>query len=96
MKTQVKFMSQDAVDVFKSEVDLLLNAIDLPNAFVTDGSQVYDFTIGLEVQDDAVDAHNKTIMDALEGVMGRPVSGPEYLWELARELHHKQKNIVLH
>lgn len=93
----VKIASQDAVDTFEKEVTQVLNAIGHPEAMVTDQSQVYDFMMFMEgVSDPQIDELNEAVISGVTELMGRPVTGNEYIWKLGQELHQKKSPVVLH
>lgn len=95
----IEAAEQDLVDAFELEVMEILHAIDFPEAFVTDLSQIYDF-IELTFCDDKV-VYNKQKEEETISIINSlfdntiNVLRTDKLGEIARKLnfHKKSKTI---
>ena len=89
---KIVFCSQDNCDQFASGVDLVLRAIGVKSALVTDKSSLSDFLINLAPDDEDVIRHNEDIFENMEKIIGRKPSPNEYIWELARDAENLKQN----
>ena len=86
----IQIAEQDAIDQFPRGVELLLSAMGIEGALVTDLSQVYDFLTYEGLTNDPalkaeIQAENTKILTALGEAVGRTVEPSDALWELARD-----------
>mgnify|MGYP005824332727 CR=1 FL=1 len=77
-------VEQDKIGLYEEGVEKILECVGHPEALATDLSQVFDFSTPFD-KDEELDQLVK-----LSGLMGRPVNGLEYIWELGKELMEKK------
>jgi hypothetical protein len=79
---KIEFASRNKLDQLAEWVEIVLEAVGHPEAFVSDGSSIWDFHPLKEGQEEWL----KEVSDKL----GFPVSTKDYIWEVAEQVRANQ------